>query len=104
MTASYVGISETMIHFVIYERIKKWLREQRAYNTDLLSPKDFLTFMGAAATSKSIAATIAYPHGEFSRHPNDFSRRTKRVRRMGVSALFFFPLFKVMNLTLNVIV
>ncbi|XP_071839855.1 solute carrier family 25 member 36-A-like [Apostichopus japonicus] len=62
VTASYVGISETMIHFVIYERIKKFLREQRAYNSDLLSPKDFLTFMGAAATSKSIAATIAYPH------------------------------------------
>lgn len=62
VTASYMGISETMIHFVIYEHIKKWLREQKAYNSDILTAKDFLTFMGAAATSKSIAATIAYPH------------------------------------------
>ncbi|XP_054717810.1 solute carrier family 25 member 36-A-like [Uloborus diversus] len=65
ITASYFGISETIIHFVIYEFIKAKLHERRASNTyqdDQKSPRDFVDFMCAGAISKTCASCIAYPH------------------------------------------
>ncbi|XP_050530921.1 mitochondrial carrier protein Rim2 isoform X2 [Daktulosphaira vitifoliae] len=66
ITASYFGISETVVHFVIYEAIKARLIAAR---TGIKHPddksktsKDFLEFMMAGATSKTIASCIAYPH------------------------------------------
>ncbi|XP_033104649.1 solute carrier family 25 member 36-like isoform X2 [Anneissia japonica] len=61
VTASYAGISETAIHFMIYEQIKLWLRDGKT-DYDNKTLKDFLSFMGAAAISKSSASVIAYPH------------------------------------------
>ncbi|KAJ6658324.1 hypothetical protein lerEdw1_020596 [Lerista edwardsae] len=66
ITASYAGVSETIIHFVIYEALKQRLREHRP----LLAPgllfssqsQDFLGLMAAAAVSKTCASCIAYPH------------------------------------------
>lgn len=66
ITASYYGISETVIHFVIYEGIKAKLRERKAY-TRVGGEKgtiDFIEFMGAGAVSKTIATCVAYPHGK----------------------------------------
>lgn len=89
ITASYFGICETMIHFVIYEFIKSklvrfplnflhssfWLgitnwfvcfllqielHKQR--NNDTKTSRDFLEFMMAGAISKTVASCIAYPH------------------------------------------
>lgn len=71
MSASYAGISETVIHFVIYESIKRRLLEAKmTQNMDEEEevPKvasDFVGMMLAAATSKTCATTIAYPHGQF---------------------------------------
>ncbi|XP_030384614.1 mitochondrial carrier protein Rim2 isoform X2 [Scaptodrosophila lebanonensis] len=63
ITASYFGICETMVHFVIYEFIKSKLLEQRNQRqTDTKSSRDFLEFMMAGAVSKTIASCIAYPH------------------------------------------
>ncbi|XP_069473878.1 solute carrier family 25 member 36 isoform X1 [Ambystoma mexicanum] len=68
MSASYAGISETVIHFVIYESIKRKLLEQKAasaMDSDEESVKeasDFVGMMLAAATSKTCATSIAYPH------------------------------------------
>ncbi|XP_064610468.1 solute carrier family 25 member 36-A-like [Liolophura sinensis] len=64
LTASYYGISETVIHFVIYEAVKARLMEYRAkYSPDEdLTGMDFLRFMLAGAISKSCASIIAYPH------------------------------------------
>uniref|UniRef100_A0A3Q3K8Z5 Solute carrier family 25 member 36 n=1 Tax=Monopterus albus TaxID=43700 RepID=A0A3Q3K8Z5_MONAL len=71
MTASYAGISETVIHFVIYENIKRRLLEAKApQNMDeeeeeeesSKDASDFAGMMLAAATSKTCAASIAYPH------------------------------------------
>lgn len=63
ITASYVGISETVIHFVIYEALKKKLNEMRdAHPGDDKTSRDFLEFMAAGATSKTIASVVAYPH------------------------------------------
>lgn len=63
ITASYVGISETVIHFVIYEALKKKLNELRDTRpSDNKTSRDFLEFMAAGATSKTIASVVAYPH------------------------------------------
>ena len=60
-----MGISETAIHFVIYEHIKSLLTERESGLPDERKKLDFVKFMGAAAMSKTIAATVAYPHGKF---------------------------------------
>ncbi|XP_028929130.1 solute carrier family 25 member 36 isoform X2 [Ornithorhynchus anatinus] len=68
MSASYAGISETVIHFVIYEGIKQKLLEYKtASNVDdeeesVKEASDFVGMMLAAATSKTCATSIAYPH------------------------------------------
>ncbi|KAM6439271.1 solute carrier family 25 member 33-like isoform 1-T1 [Rhynochetos jubatus] len=66
VTASYAGVSETIIHFVIYEALKQQLRNGRhSLSPPLtLSPNshDFFGLMGAAAISKTCASCIAYPH------------------------------------------
>ncbi|XP_042901694.1 solute carrier family 25 member 36 [Parasteatoda tepidariorum] len=65
ITASYFGISETIVHFVIYEFIKAKLKEGRqngCYPTDRKSTRDFVEFMCAGAVSKTCASCIAYPH------------------------------------------
>jgi len=62
LTASYAGISETVINFVIYEHIKSVLKTSPRWDPNDKSFRHFAEFMLAAATSKSIASTIAYPH------------------------------------------
>lgn len=67
ITASYFGISETVVHFVIYEAIKARLIAARVGlkepDDNSKSSKDFLEFMMAGAISKTVASCIAYPHG-----------------------------------------
>lgn len=84
ITASYFGICETMVHFVIYEFIKSklvslaggsnnskfvlinycisQLEQRNQRHTDTKGSRDFLEFMMAGAVSKTIASCIAYPH------------------------------------------
>lgn len=65
LTASYAGISETMICFLIYETLKKRLAEQQLNSRNNIADKgasDFLKLMMAAAFSKGCASCIAYPH------------------------------------------
>ncbi|XP_034559116.1 solute carrier family 25 member 36-A [Notolabrus celidotus] len=68
MSASYAGISETVIHFVIYESIKRKLMEAKAQASmdeeeeSVKDASDFVGMMLAAATSKTCATSIAYPH------------------------------------------
>lgn len=70
-----MGISETIVHFVLYEGIKARLVEARRRRAernganvhnelDRRQPKDFFEFMAAGAFSKTIASCIAYPHGK----------------------------------------
>lgn len=66
ITASYFGISETIIHFVIYEFIKSKLRGRIERNGSLEDANPvhvLLQSMIAGASSKTCAAIIAYPHG-----------------------------------------
>ncbi|XP_077105753.1 solute carrier family 25 member 33 [Ranitomeya variabilis] len=64
LTASYAGISETIICFVIYEGLKKRLEELHlsAGNAGEKTSASFLGLMFAAAFSKGCASCIAYPH------------------------------------------
>lgn len=91
ITASYFGISETVIHFVIYEAIKAKLvcieviimafllnnsrsffsnfvlalkqnDIRRTQSNDSKSSRDFFEFMVAGAISKTIASCVTYPH------------------------------------------
>ncbi|XP_053610454.1 mitochondrial carrier protein Rim2 isoform X2 [Plodia interpunctella] len=64
ITASYMGISETVVHFVLYEGVKARLLAARGAGGagDQRSPRDFLEFMAAGAFSKTVASCIAYPH------------------------------------------
>lgn len=65
LTASYAGISETMICFLIYETLKKKLNEsQLTRSGEQKGASDFLSLMLAAAFSKGCASCIAYPHGK----------------------------------------
>ena len=65
MTASYWGISETVIHFVIYEYLKKQLAiAQNKRKTDEKTILDFAGFMVCGACSKTCATIVAYPHGK----------------------------------------
>lgn len=67
LTASYAGISETMICFLIYETLKKHLAKRQfasAKSENEKGASDFLSLMLAAAFSKGCASCIAYPHGK----------------------------------------
>lgn len=63
ITASYYGISETAIHFVIYEHLKQsMLAAHGSFVDGDRTAVNFIEFMGAAAVSKTTATCITYPH------------------------------------------
>lgn len=65
ITASYVGISETIVHFAIYEFFKAHIKQKRLSNPssdDNFDKYIFFQYMFASAASKSCACAIAYPH------------------------------------------
>ncbi|CAJ0586851.1 unnamed protein product, partial [Mesorhabditis spiculigera] len=63
VTASYAGVSETMIQFVLYEHLRQMLLEWHGQQEDSDRRKlDFLNFMVAGGTAKFVACVIAYPH------------------------------------------
>ena len=59
LTASYVGIFETVIHFALYEHIKARILNGSDRNT---SSEITLASVVAAGTSKLLATTLCYPH------------------------------------------
>uniref|UniRef100_A0A8C5S8F8 Solute carrier family 25 member 33 n=1 Tax=Laticauda laticaudata TaxID=8630 RepID=A0A8C5S8F8_LATLA len=65
LTASYAGISETIICFAIYERLKQLLKDPSRSpftGNPEKSSSHFLGITVAAAISKGCASCIAYPH------------------------------------------
>jgi len=64
LTASLYGISETVIHFVIYEDLKKRVTKLQGENPETRNSKfvSFMSFMGCGAMSKAFATCLAYPH------------------------------------------
>lgn len=88
VTASWWGISETIIHFVIYEFLKKSLAEyqQKKKGSDK-TMMDFAGFMLCGATSKTCATCVAYPH-EVAR---------TRMRESGRKYRSFWQTLKLVN-------
>lgn len=73
ISASYFGISETIVNFVLYEFLKSDLRRLRQNRLDAADPQnagvqraenEAIDFMIAGAISKTVACCLAYPHGE----------------------------------------
>ena len=60
ISASYFGISETALYFVIYEKLKSMNRESSANNERV----KFLTIFFSAGFSKTLASCLCYPHGK----------------------------------------
>jgi solute carrier family 25, member 33/36 len=56
LSASYLGVAEGTIQWVLYERLKGYLRTRDP------SSHDWLNYFMAAAGSKLFAATLTYPH------------------------------------------
>lgn len=65
LTASIYGISETVVHFVVYEHLKKRMSAWLGQRHDQHDMKHFLGFMACGAVSKTGATCLAYPHGKF---------------------------------------
>ena len=55
LSASYLGVAEGTIQWVLYEKMKRHLRSQSSDPT-------WLNYFLAAAGSKLVAATLTYPH------------------------------------------
>ncbi|XP_062505572.1 solute carrier family 25 member 36-A-like [Corticium candelabrum] len=64
LSASYAGVSETALYFIIYEHLKSEMRKSSYSDISQHSfqVKDLFMFMGAAACSKLTATALAYPH------------------------------------------
>ncbi|EFX67098.1 solute carrier family 25 member 36-A-like isoform X1 [Daphnia pulex] len=63
ITASYFGISETIIKFVLYEYLKSTLQQMRETQTDSpLGNYQAMDYMLAGAISKTVACCVSYPH------------------------------------------
>ena len=60
LTASYLGIGETVINFLIYEQMK--IKINQFFNREGSKSFHFSTFVIASTLSKSTAAVIGYPH------------------------------------------
>ncbi|KAJ1971995.1 Pyrimidine nucleotide transporter, mitochondrial [Dimargaris xerosporica] len=68
LTASYLGVTESTIQWVIYEQLKLIIRERKAKQLGLSTTdakkmtKDWVDYFGAAGSAKLLAAVITYPH------------------------------------------
>jgi len=88
LTASWWGISETMIHFVVYEFLKKKLSEsQHQLPGADKTYWDWAGFMLCGATSKSFSTCVAYPH-EVAR---------TRMREPGLKYRSFWQTLRLVN-------
>ncbi|CAG0901642.1 unnamed protein product, partial [Cyprideis torosa] len=61
VSASYWGLSDTVIHFVIYERVKEFLVPSDPSGGEK-GLSVFFKYMAAASMSKTISASLTYPH------------------------------------------
>ncbi|OWK05856.1 SLC25A36, partial [Cervus elaphus hippelaphus] len=92
MSASYAGISETVIHFVIYESIKQKLLEYKIASTmeneeeSVKEVSDFVGMMLAAATSKTFVRTRLREEG--TKYRSFFQTLSLLVQEEGYGSLY----------------
>lgn len=61
LSASYLGVAEGTIQWVLYEKLKRSLKK-RSVDAGSSNSGDWLNYFLAAAGSKLFAATLTYPH------------------------------------------
>jgi solute carrier family 25 protein 33/36 len=64
LSASYLGIGETVIQWMIYEKLKSIISERKKdqSNVEGRSIGDWMEYLASAGTAKLIATLITYPH------------------------------------------
>ncbi|KAI9138080.1 mitochondrial carrier domain-containing protein [Paraphysoderma sedebokerense] len=68
VTASLIGVSESTVQWVIYEKLKKVVDARRAERIQLVGVdngrtfRDWFEYFSIAAAAKLFAATVTYPH------------------------------------------
>jgi solute carrier family 25 protein 33/36 len=64
MGASYLGISESVLQFVLYERIKQIVQKYNSdrYNTPVNAPLGTIQNLLVASIAKLVASVTTYPH------------------------------------------
>ena len=64
LTATYLGLSETAIYFLLYENMKIYM-EKKNYLDDRINAKNSALVAIAAIASRVVATSSAYPHGQY---------------------------------------
>ena len=89
MSASYLGVSESALHWVLYEQMKKSLRKREEQIVETGRERtwwdntlDWTGNVGASGSAKFVAALATYPH---------------EVCRPRSSSLFHFSLFEILT-------
>ncbi|KAN0061280.1 Pyrimidine nucleotide transporter, mitochondrial [Thecaphora frezii] len=62
MSASYLGVAEGTIQWVLYERLKKVGANRQGDDEAVSSKSKWSSMLGAAGTAKFVASLITYPH------------------------------------------
>lgn len=79
--ASYLGVVESTMQWVIYEHMKKRIHARQVEHPA------WLDFFGAAATAKLVAAVLAYPHEVLrTRMREETNNATRRYKTLGQTA------------------
>jgi solute carrier family 25, member 33/36 len=58
LSASYLGVTEGTIQWVLYERLKKLTRDSEGKG----GAQEWMGLLGSAGTAKCVASLITYPH------------------------------------------
>ena len=81
--ASYLGVIESSMQWVIYEHLKKGIQKRPHHRSD----NAWLEFFGAAGAAKLIAAIVAYPHEVLrTRMREETNNTTRRYRTITQTA------------------
>ena len=62
LSASYVGVGETAVVFMVYERLKARAAQRSAGAGRRFDLENILSYVSSAVVAKSIAAVLFYPH------------------------------------------
>jgi solute carrier family 25, member 33/36 len=69
LSASYLGVTESTIQWVLYERLKRLTASTQGAG----GLQEWAGMLGSAGTAKCVASLITYPHEVRDIHPKHFS-------------------------------